>query len=92
MNNISKLLTEDSMLGFTNGDQIKGAEEVSEVILNCCREYNKAYNDTKKQLFVNDVRSGLVTVGIFVVVGLGVNYIIKRIKKSKSIKENNEEA
>ena len=87
MNNISRLLTEDSMLGFTNGDQIKGSEEVSEVILNCCREYNQAYNDTKKQLFVNDVRSGLVTGGIFVVVGLGIGYIVKRIKKSKNIKK-----
>lgn len=87
MNKISSLLTETSMLEFTNGEQVKGANEVSEIILHCCREYNSAYNYTKKKQFVTEVLSGLVIVGV----GLGINYIVKHIKKSKKI-EIKEEA
>jgi len=79
MNEITKHFTEDSMLEFTYGEQIKGAEDVSEVIMSYCRDYNKGYMNKLKELTVIGACGTLVIIGT----GLGIKYIIKHIKKSK---------
>ena len=40
---ISESLTDESMLQFKGGTTVKGAIEVSTVIMDCCENYNKGY-------------------------------------------------
>lgn len=43
INEISEMITDESMIQFKNGKTIKGAVEVSTIIMNCCENYNKGY-------------------------------------------------
>lgn len=40
---MSELITDESMIQFKNGKTIKGAIEISTIIMNCCENYNKGY-------------------------------------------------
>jgi len=79
MDNINKLFAEDSTLIFTEGDQIKGANEVEGYIWNCCRSYNDGYKHHEKQQLALGFGIGLVGIITY----QGIKHIIKRIKKSK---------
>ena len=40
---ISEYITDESMIQFKDGKTIKGATEVTTLIMQCCEEHNKGY-------------------------------------------------
>lgn len=82
-NTISKHFTEDSVLSFKDGQQIKGSNDVSEAIIDFCESYLQGYKNAEKREFVTGICGGVIITSIFI----GVTYIVKHKKKSKKIKE-----
>ena len=79
MNEVSRLLTEESVISFTNGTVIKGSEKVAEVIIRCCKEYNYGYMQGVTKTIVKGIVVGVILAGA----GLGISKIIET-KKPKS--------
>ena len=87
INKISEMLTDESMIQFKNGPTIKGAVEVSTVIMHCCEEYNDGYLEGRK------IMKAAIT-GVMILGGtIGIVSVIstkKIIKKLNSKKEQSE--
>jgi len=79
MDEISNLLSEDSVIQFVDGKQIKGSKEVAAVILRCCREYNHGY--------VNALMSNITKGFVIGAVLAGTGIIIYEVMKSKKDKK-----
>lgn len=83
MKELSKLLTNESVISFADGTAVKGAEEVAEVIIRCC----KAYNDGFVQALTKEAIKGVVIGVILTGTVIGVSKLIKvknlKIKKKK---------
>ena len=84
---ISELLTDESVLQFKGGTTVKGAVEVSTVIMHCCEQYNEGYLEGR-----NNVVAAFA--GAMVLGGaIGLTSVIlgrKLIKKLNSKKETQE--
>lgn len=75
---ISKLLTDESVISFTDGAVVKGPVEVTDFVIKCCMDYNKGYIGAVKRYFGYGIIIG--------VVGYGTHMGIKKIIKSKKLK------
>lgn len=83
MEEFSKLFTDDCLLKMTNGNEAKGAQEVSEVILECCKGYAEWYLKNVRRTIVKGIILGIVITGI----GYGTIKILKFKRESKNLKE-----
>ena len=84
---ISESLTDESILQFKGGTTVKGAVEVSTVIMNCCEEYNKGYLEGRN-IAVAAFAGAMVLGG-----AIGLTSVIlgkKLIRKINSKKETQE--
>ena len=77
VNKIAKYISEDSLIKFTDGTEIKGSVKVSAVILKCCKTYNEGYMQALTRNFIIGGIGGLAIAGTV----LGVKHI--RNKKTK---------
>ena len=82
---ISELLTDESMLQFKGGTTVKGAVEVSTVIMNCCEEYNKGYLEGRNNVVA--AFSGAMILGG----AIGVTSIILAKKLNGKLKSKKEQ-
>ena len=85
---ISESLTEESMLQFKDGLTVKGAIEVSTVIMNCCEEYNNGYLEGRNKMVAAFVGTMILGGAIG---GMSVIIAKKTIKKLNSNKQSKEE-
>jgi hypothetical protein len=76
----SKLLTDDTTIHFVDGTVIKGAQEVSGFVMNCCKAYNKGYMQGISRVILKNMGIGI---GIGVVVGIG--HQVYKHKKTKKL-------
>jgi len=79
MDEISKLLSEDSVIQFVDGKQVKGSKAVAAVIIRCCREYNSGYIGA----LISTVTKGFVIGAVLA----GTGIIIYEVMKSKKDKK-----
>ena len=84
--NISELLTDESMLQFKGGATVKGAVEVSKVIMNCCEEYNKGYLEGRN-IAVAAFAGAMIIGGT-----IGVTSVMLANKLSKKLKSKKEQS
>ena len=73
MNDFSKLLTDESVISFTDGTVIEGSEKVGAVIMRCCREYNNGYMHGLTKMITKGIVVGVILTGV----GIGISKIIK---------------
>ena len=74
---IDQILTDETTLVFTNGEVIKGAKEVGDVIMACCRVYTRAYMQAYLKSFTT---RALVTGGVIAAGTVTVIVIRNKIK------------
>lgn len=82
---ISELITDESMLQFKGGATVKGAIEVSTVIMKCCEEYNEGYLEGKNNVIA--AFAGAIILGG----AIGVTSIILAKKLSKKLNSKKEQ-
>lgn len=83
MNEISNLLTNESVISFADGTIVKGSKDVAGLIMRCCREYNHGYLIGRNKAMTKWIAIGMVSSGVVI----GVSEIIAMKIKSKKIKE-----
>ena len=84
---ISELLTDESMLQFKGGTTVKGAVEVSTVIMHCCEQYNEGYLESRN-ITIAAFAGAMILGG-----AIGLSSVMlgrKLIKKLNSKKETQE--
>jgi hypothetical protein len=75
---VSDLLTDESTIQFKNGKTIKGAKEVSVIILKCCEQYNEGY--------IEEIKEKFSKIGIGVLIGVGISLssiVLYNLNKNK---------
>ena len=77
---IERILTDESKICFTNGDEVTGSKEVSKLLLRCCEEYLQGYQDEVRSLIVKGLIIGSVTT---IAVTVGIKKILKNRKKTQ---------
>jgi hypothetical protein len=77
MERISKLLLEDSVIHYIDGQEIKGSKEIACAILGYCKAYNSGYMKAMKLTVVKGLVLGVVLFGT----GVVISKVIKSKKK-----------
>lgn len=80
---ISESLTDESMLQFKGGTTVKGAIEVSTVIMNCCEEYNKGYLEGRNNIVAAFAGAMILGGTIGVTSIIIANRLIKKLNSNK---------
>lgn len=80
---ISDLLTNESVIAFTDGSIAKGSKEVGDLIMQCCEAHTDGFIKGSKILFGKGVVIGIVIGGV----GIGINAYVKYKKSKKKISE-----
>jgi hypothetical protein len=83
MNEIAKLFSEESVIKFVDGTEIRGAKNVAGLIMRCCNVAIDGYIEGAKIRFVNGAIVGMVLAGT----GITLYEVNKLIKKNKSKKQ-----
>lgn len=78
-----RIFTDDTVLVFVNGDTVKGAKEVGNVIVGCCRAYTAGYMKVTTPIIL--VTGAVLGAGITTIV-VGVRNEIKDKKIQNYVK------
>lgn len=77
--NVKEILTDESTICLVNGEKITGANDVYDVIIKCCEEYNKGYMTSIGIGLAKGFVAGAMITGVL----FGVNVLIKNKKKTQ---------
>ena len=80
---IERFFTDDTVLVFTNGNTVKGAKEVSNAIMGCCRAYTAGYMKATAPIILV---TGAVIGGVTTIIVVGVRNEIKDKKIQNYVK------
>ena len=80
MNELAKLLSDESKIVFANGEAIEGAEKVGRLILKTCEAYNAGYMYSIRKVFIQSLGIG-VACGVVI----GGYQLVKKNRKEKEI-------
>lgn len=87
MNEVSKLLSDESVLIFADGTQIKGAKNVTRFIFRCCGVAIDGYISGSRTRILKGAVIGMVLAGGGITI-----YEVNRLIKNKKLKKQMEEA
>ena len=80
---ISEMITDESIIQFKSGQTIKGAIEVSTIIMNCCENYNEGYLEGRNNVLAAFAGAMILGGTIGVVSVILSKKIIKKLNSKK---------